>query len=106
MERAVRAEDEAKAAKKLVEDAESSHEVMCTRLRTFKEAIKTGSEKLQEELPELLASMGLWLRTSSRMTPILLAWNHFSSGFAPALPWSKPGRTSTRTSVLLSPSVP
>ena len=28
-------------------------------LRTFKEAIKTGSEKLQEELPDLLARYGL-----------------------------------------------
>ena len=32
---------------------------MRTRLRTFKEAIKTGSEKLQEELPDLLAKYGL-----------------------------------------------
>jgi len=58
-ERVVKAEDEAKAAKKLAEDAKSSCEVMRTRLRTFKEAIKTGSEKLQEELPDLLAKYGL-----------------------------------------------
>jgi hypothetical protein len=58
-ERVVKAEDEAKAAKKLAEDAESSREVMRTRLRTFKEAIKTGAEKLQEELPDLLAKYGL-----------------------------------------------
>ena len=45
-ERAVKAEVKAKAAKKLAEDAESSREVMRTRLRTFKEAIKSGSEKL------------------------------------------------------------
>ena len=32
---------------------------MRTRLRTFKEVIKTGSEKLQEELPDLLAKYGL-----------------------------------------------
>ena len=32
---------------------------MRTRLRTFKEAIKSGSEKLQEELPDLLAKYGL-----------------------------------------------
>ena len=32
---------------------------MQRRLRTFKEAIKTGSEKLQEELPDLLARYGL-----------------------------------------------
>ena len=32
---------------------------MQQRLRTFKEAIKTGSEKLQEELPDLLARYGL-----------------------------------------------
>jgi len=38
-ERAIKAEDAAKAAKKLAEDAESSREVMCTRLRTFKESI-------------------------------------------------------------------
>ena len=58
-EQAVKAEDEAKAAKKLAEDAESSREVMRTRLRTFKEAIKIGSEKLQEELLDLLAKYGL-----------------------------------------------
>ena len=57
--RAVKAKDEAKATKKLAEDAESSREVMRTRLRTFKEAIKIGSEKLQEELPDLLAKYGL-----------------------------------------------
>jgi len=58
-ERAVKAEDAAKAAKKLAEDAESSREVMHTRLRTFKEAIKIGSEKLEEELLALLAKYGL-----------------------------------------------
>ena len=47
-----------KATKKLAEDAESSREVMRTRLRTFKEAIKTGSERLQEELPNLLTKYG------------------------------------------------
>ena len=58
-ERAVKAEDAAKASKKLAEDAESSREVMRTRLRTFKEAIKSGLEKLQEEHPDLLAKYGL-----------------------------------------------
>jgi len=58
-ERAVKAEDTAKAVKKLVEDAESHRDVMRTRLRTFKEAIKIGSAKLQEELPNLLAKYGL-----------------------------------------------
>jgi hypothetical protein len=58
-ERAVKAEDEAKAAKKLAENAESSHEVMRTRLRPFKEAIKIGSKKLQEVLLDILAKYGL-----------------------------------------------
>jgi len=58
-ERAVKAEDVAKAAKKLADDAESRRDPMLARLRTFKEAIKTGSAKLQEELPDLLAKYGL-----------------------------------------------
>ena len=37
--RVVKAEDAAKAAKKLAKDVKSSHEVMRTRLRTFKESI-------------------------------------------------------------------
>ena len=57
-DRAVKAEDTAKAAKLLAEDAEKHRDAMQRRLRTFKEAIKTGSEKLQEELPDLLASYG------------------------------------------------
>ena len=58
-DRAVKAEDAAKAAKLLAEDAEKRRDVMQKRLRTFKEAIKTGSEKLQEELPDLLGQYGL-----------------------------------------------
>jgi len=58
-EREVRAEDAAKAAKLLAEDAAKRRDTMQQRLRTFKEAIKTGSEKLQEELPDLLARYGL-----------------------------------------------
>ena len=54
-DRAVKAEDAAKAAKLLAEDTEKRQDVMQKRLRTFKDAIKTGSEKLQEELPGLLA---------------------------------------------------
>jgi len=42
----VKAEDAAKAAKLLAEDAEKSRDVMQKQLHTFKEAIKTGSEKL------------------------------------------------------------
>ena len=45
-DRAVKAEDAAKAAKLLAEDAEKRQDVMQKQLRTFKEAIKTGSEKL------------------------------------------------------------
>src|SRR6185312_8306722 len=58
-DRAVRAEDAAKAAKLLAEDAAKRRDTMQQRLRTFKEAIKTGSEKLQEELLDLLARYGL-----------------------------------------------
>ena len=58
-DRAVKVEDAAKAAKLLAEDAEKRRDVMQKRLHTFKEAIKTGSEKLQEELPDLLARYGL-----------------------------------------------
>jgi len=58
-DRAVKAEDAAKAAKLLAEDAEKRRDAMQRRLHTFKEAIKTGSEKLQEELPDLLARYGL-----------------------------------------------
>ena len=54
-DRAVKVEDAARAAKLLAEDAEKRRDLMQKRLRTFKEAIKTGSEKLQEELPGLLA---------------------------------------------------
>ena len=55
----MKAEDAAKAAKLLAEDTEKCRDVMQTRLRTFKEAIKTGLEKLQEEHPDLLARYGL-----------------------------------------------
>ena len=58
-DRAVKAEDAAKAAKLLAKDAEKHRDAMQRRLRTFKEAIKISSEKLQEELPDLLASYGL-----------------------------------------------
>src|SRR6185437_11041244 len=58
-DRAVKAEDAAKAAKLLAEDAEKRRDAMQRRLRTFKEAIKTGSEKLQEELLDLLGQYGL-----------------------------------------------
>ena len=54
-DRAVKAEDAARAAKLLAEDAAKRRDTMQQRLRTFKDAIKTGSEKLQEELPDLLA---------------------------------------------------
>ena len=42
-DRAVKAEDAAKAAKLLAEDAEKHRDAMQRWLRTFKEAIKTGS---------------------------------------------------------------
>ena len=58
-DRAVRADAAAKAAKLLAEDAAKLRDTMQQWLRTFKEAIKTGSEKLQEELPDLLARYGL-----------------------------------------------
>ena len=58
-DRAVKAEDTARAAKLLAEDTEKHRDAMQRWLRTFKEAIKAGSEKLQEELPDLLARYGL-----------------------------------------------
>jgi len=58
-ERAVQAEDAARAAKKLAEEAETRQTLMRNRLHTFKEAIKTGAAKLQMELPDLLEKYGL-----------------------------------------------
>jgi hypothetical protein len=45
-DRSVKAEDAVKAAKLLAEDAERRRDAMQKWLRSFKEAIKTGSEKL------------------------------------------------------------
>ena len=101
----MKAEDAAKAAKLLAEDTEKRQDVMQKWLRTFKDAIKTGSEKLQEELLDLLAGMGLWLWICFRRAPTQLAWAPFSSGFVLASPCWSPGHISMKISVPWSPSV-
>ena len=58
-ERAVKAEDTAKAAKGLAEEAETRRTLMRNRFHTFKDSVRTGAVKLQKELPDLLEKYGL-----------------------------------------------
>jgi len=98
-DRAVKAEDAAKAAKLLAEDAEKRRDAMQRRLRTFKEAIKTGSEKLQEELPDLLARYGL-------VAPDMFPEGTDTVGLGSFFQWAWTlGRISMKISVPWSPSV-
>jgi septal ring factor EnvC (AmiA/AmiB activator) len=57
--RAVKAEDMAKAAKGLAEEAETRRTLMRNHYHTFKESVRTGAAKLQKELSDLLEKYGL-----------------------------------------------
>ena len=53
-DRAVKAEDSAKAAKLLAEDAKKRRALMHKHFHSFKESVRAGATKLQKELPDFL----------------------------------------------------
>jgi len=55
----VKAEDSAKAAKLLAEDAEKRRALMHKRFHSFKESVRAGATKLQKELPDFMKKYGL-----------------------------------------------
>ena len=55
----MKAEDSAKAAKLLAEDAEKRWALMHKRFHSFKESVRAGATKLQKELPDFLKKYGL-----------------------------------------------
>ena len=58
-DRAVKAEDAAKAAKLLEDDAEKRRALMHKHFHSFKESARAGATKLQKELPDILKKYGL-----------------------------------------------
>src|SRR6185312_13342047 len=58
-DRAVKAEDAAKAAKLLADDAEKWQTQMHKRFHSFKESVRAGATKLQKELLDFLKKYGL-----------------------------------------------
>ena len=58
-DRAVKAEDAAKAAKLLEDDAEKRQALMHKRFHSFKESVRAGATMLQKELPDILKKYGL-----------------------------------------------
>ena len=55
----VKAEDTAKAAKLLADDAEKWRALMHIHFHSFKESVRAGATKLQKELPDILKKYGL-----------------------------------------------
>jgi hypothetical protein len=58
-DRAVRAEDAAKSAKLLKDDAERRRALMHKCFHSFKESVRAGATMLQKELPDILKKYGL-----------------------------------------------
>jgi molecular chaperone GrpE (heat shock protein) len=58
-DRAVKAEDSAKAAKLLADDAKKQRALMHKCFHSFKESVRAGATKLQKELPDILKKYGL-----------------------------------------------
>ena len=58
-DRAVKAEDSAKAAKLLADDAKKCRALMHKHFHSFKELVRAGATKLMKELPDILKKYGL-----------------------------------------------
>ena len=93
-DRAVKAEDAAKAAKLLEDDAEKRRALMHKRFHSLKESVRAGATMLQKELPDILKKYGLDAPDVSSVDTV--GWTTSSSGSEHVLLCCTLGLISTR----------